>query len=31
MSDPRPFTIRVFEGRGKWAETTATPVPRETP
>ena len=22
-----PFTIRVYEGKGKWAETSATPTP----
>jgi len=22
-----PFTIRVYEGQGKWAETSATPTP----
>jgi 6-pyruvoyltetrahydropterin/6-carboxytetrahydropterin synthase len=25
-----PFTIRIFEGMGKWAETRGTPAPRET-
>lgn len=25
-----PFTIRVYEGRGKWAETTGAPRSRET-
>ena len=26
-----PFTIRVYEGQGKWAETSTSPVSRETP
>ena len=26
-----PFTLRVFEGQGKWAETSAAPAARATP
>ncbi len=26
-----PFTIRVYEGQGKWAETAMSPVSGETP
>lgn len=26
-----PFTIRVYEGQGKWAETSTSPVSRDTP
>ena len=25
------FKLRVFEGKGKWAETTGTPAPRKRP